>query len=206
MDEQRLLIANARHRSVGADTAIFREGEAADRVLIIHHGRVKLNHYSLEGKEYVLDILGAGSVYGEQYLFSRQAFDANAIALDNVTLCEIYQRDIEAVIHNRPEVAIKMLQVLGGKFARASRLAELLSVDDAAARLAGYLLFRMRHQNSPTICLARADIAASINLRVETISRKLGEMQRSGMVVLGGHRNIRIVDEAALRAVYESGK
>ena len=54
------------------------------------------------------------------------------------------------------------------------------------------------------IRIDRETISASINLRAETISRKLKELEREGMVALEGHRVIRLLDADGLRAVFEA--
>lgn len=196
----------AGHRHVPAGTMIFREDDPADRILVVHRGKIKLNHYSAEGKEYVLDIIGTGDIYGEQRLFSGQRQQVNAIALEAVSFCEIYKRDIEALIMREPSVGIRMLEELGTKYSRVSRLHEILSINDAKGRLAGFLLHLSGEAGGKVIRIDRETISASINLRTETISRKLKELERDGLVATEGHRVIRLADTDGLRAVFESSE
>lgn len=203
-EEQRQLVQAAGHRHVTAGTMVFREGDPADRILVIHRGKVKLNHYSAEGKEYVLDIIGPGDIYGEQRLFSGQRQQVNAIALEAASFCEIHKRDIEALIMKDPTVGIRMLEELGAKYSRVSRLHEILSLNEAKGRLAGFLLHLSGEAGGKVIRIDRETISASINLRAETISRKLKELEREGMVALEGHRVIRLLDADGLRAVFEA--
>ena len=46
-------------------------------------------------------------------------------------------------------------------------------------------------------------ISASINLRCETISRKLNEMAQEGLVELSGHKTIRIRSADGLQILAE---
>lgn len=203
-DEQRELIRNARHRHLPAGQTIFREDDPAEQILVIHRGRVKLCHYSLEGRETVLDIIGAGDIYGEQRLFSGLSHEVNAITLEPTSYCEILKRDIEALIFKQPAVGIKLLEALGLKYSRVSRLHEILSCNDAKVRLAGFLAHRAQELGSDTIRLARDNISASINLRPETISRKLKELQSDGLLETEGHKLIRLKDREGLRLLFES--
>ncbi len=203
--EQRDLVANARHHHLPAGQMIFAEGDPAEQILVLHRGRVKLCHYSLDGREFVLDIIGAGDIYGEQRLFSGLSHEVNAIALEPTSYCEILRGDIENLIYKQPAVGIKMLEALGLKYSRVSRLQEILSRNDAKARLAGFLAHRAQEINSDTIRLARDNISASINLRPETISRKLKELQSEGLLETQGHKVIRIKDREALRMLFEGG-
>lgn len=202
-EEQRELILNAKHHHAAAGQTIFREDDPAEQILVIHRGRVKLCHFSLEGRETVLDIIGAGDIYGEQRLFSGLNHEVNAITLEPTSYCEILKRDIEGLIYKRPAVGIKLLEALGLKYSRVSRLHEILSRNDAKARLAGFLAHRAQELNSDTIRLARENISASINLRPETISRKLKELQLDGLLETEGHKVIRLKDREALRLLFE---
>lgn len=204
LEDQRLLIMKAVHCRVPKGTIIFSEQDAAAQILLIHSGKIKLNRYSADGREYVLDIIGKDDIYGEQWLFSGKQHEVNAIALTDVSYCEIHQKDIEELIHQHPEVGIRLLSELGAKYSRVSRLHELLSINDAMARIAGFLLHMRSENHSDTLSLARNDMAALINLRNETISRKLGELAERKLVSLQGHRTIRVLDPDGLRSIVEA--
>ncbi len=146
---------------------------------MVHRGKIKLNHYSPEGKEYVLDIIGPGDIYGEQRLFFGLRQEVNAIALEASSFCEIHKRDIRALIRKEPEVGIRMLEELGAKYSRVSRLhGNLVHQRCQRGRLAGFLLHLSGEAGSKNIRIARDLVSASINLRPETISRKLKERRR----------------------------
>ncbi len=204
--EQQQLVKAARHHSVPAGAVIFREDDPADHIMVLHRGTVKLSHYSQEGKEYVLDVIGPNTIYGEQRLFSGLHQGVNATALEAASYCEIHRQDIETLIMKSPEVGIKMLRELGAKYSRVSRLHEILSINDARGRLAGYLLHLSGETGVREIRIARETISASINLRTETISRKLRELEKEGYLALEGHRIIHLRDIDGLRALYEASE
>ena len=54
------------------------------------------------------------------------------------------------------------------------------------------------------IILKLDDIAASVSLRTETVSRKLREMEKKGLIERLGHARIRVLDRDALRDLYVS--
>lgn len=205
-EEQRHLVDNARHRTLPAGQAIFREGDTAEQILVMHRGRAKLVRYSLEGREYVLDILGAGDIYGEQRMFSGLPHEVSCITLDPAAFCEILRPQIEALIMREPVVGIKLLEALGRKYSRASRLQEILSINDARARLAAFLLHRSHELGTGTIKLVRSSISATINLRAETISRKLNDMERDGLLAIQGHKTIRILNRDELQRIVDTAE
>lgn len=204
--EQRALAAGALHRHLPAGQAIFREGDTAEEILVIHRGRAKLVRYSPEGREHVLDILGPGDIYGEQRMFSGLPQEATCLTLEPTWFCEILRPQVEQLILREPAVGIRLLEALGRKYTRASQLQEILSINDAQARLAAYLLHRTRELGARTVRLVRSSIAAAINLRHETISRKLNDMQRQGLVALEGQRVIRVLDADALQRLVDAAE
>lgn len=204
LEEQKELISKARHLNYKRGETIFYEYDIADKIIIIRYGKLKINRYSMEGKEYVLDILAEGDIYGEQNIFSGKAFETNAIALGECGLCLISLTDIQQLILKNPEIGIKILSMVGQKLSVANELVQLLSVNDAKARVAGFLLFRSNRIKGQTIELTRDDISAYINIRRETISRKLGELCKEGAVKLEGNRKIYVLNRDILRDIFEN--
>lgn len=204
--DQQLLVKKAGHHRVPAGTTLFSQQDTANQILIIHKGRVKLNRYSPEGKETVVDIIGPGDIYGEQWLFSGKTHEMNAITLEPCNYCEIRRGDIEDLIRQHPEVGISMLAELGDKYSKASRMQEILAVNDAKGRIAGYLLQQYREDHQHQLSIARDVLAASINLRNETISRKLNEMAQEGILSLRGHKGIQINNLKALQEAFETAE
>ncbi|KAF5028888.1 CRP-like cAMP-activated global transcriptional regulator [bioreactor metagenome] len=203
-EEHNALISKSEHLDYKKGDIIFRESDPADKIIIVRYGRVKLNHYSMDGKEYVTDILVESDIYGEQNIFGGGKYDVNAVALEPTGVCIISQEDIQKMIMNRPEVGVKLLNVVGVKLSSANELIELLSINDAKSRLAGFLLYRNTRIKKELIELSRDDIAAYINLTRETISRKLNELEDEGCIQLDGHKKIKIINKEALREIYEN--
>ena len=205
-DEQHELISKSKHINFKKSDIIFRESEPADKIVIVRFGKIKLNHFSLEGKELVTDILVESDIYGEQNIFSGGNFNVNAVALENTGVCLISQSDIQKMVINRPEAGVKLLNEIGSKLSSANEIIELLSINDAKSRMAGFLLYRSNRIKNDTIELSRDDIAAYIRLTRETISRKLSELKDEGIIELSGQRKITIADKEALREIFECGK
>ncbi|MBA4699785.1 MAG: Crp/Fnr family transcriptional regulator [Ruminococcus sp.] len=204
-EEQKELVVKAQHLDYKKGDIVFSETDAADKIIIIRYGKIKINRYSLEGKEYVLDILMEGDVYGEQNIFGGKSFEANAVSLGESGVCLISHSDIQNLILKRPEVGIKILNVVGKKLSLTNELVQLLSINDAKARVAGFILFRSSRIKGKIIELTREDMAAYINVRRETISRKLGELQSEGAIKLEGNKKVHILNTDMLRDVFENG-
>lgn len=205
-EEQRMLVNKASHLECKKGEFIFRESEPADKIIVIRYGKIKLNRYSSEGKEYVIDILAHNDFYGEQNVFGGSLFDVNAIALERTAICSISYEAIYDLVLEHPEIGMKLLTAVGEKLSAATEMLEILSTNDAKAKLAGFLLFRSKRLKRNTLELTREDISAHINLRRETISRKLSEFEAEGLVSLSGHKTIKLIDKHSLSIIYNSGK
>lgn len=205
-DEQLELISKSKHLDFKKGDIIFRESDPADKIMIVRFGKIKLNHFSVEGKELVTDILVENDIYGEQNIFSGGNYVVNAVALENSGVCMISQSDIQNMVMNRPEAGVKLLGVIGSKLSSANEIIDLLSINDAKARLAGFLLYRVKRTKKETIELSRDDIAGYTRLTRETVSRKLSELKEEGIIEVSGHKKIKIINKDTLIEISESGK
>lgn len=67
---------------------LFRQGDECSDALCIETGRVRLAVTSVDGREAVFGVLGAGSVMGEEVLSGRRDFRYSAVAIEpTVVLC-----------------------------------------------------------------------------------------------------------------------
>ena len=77
----------------------------------------------------------------------------------------------------------------------------MLSIRDPRQRLAKYLLARDQRCAGPEIRLKLEDIAASVGLRPETVSRNIARFAREGLIERPGRGRILVVDHEGLRAI-----
>ncbi len=158
-------------------------------------GRVKSFIQSPEGEERVLNVYGAGSLFGEASFFDELPRVSSAVAL---TSCEIVPIDRELVteeIEKDPELALAMMKYL-------ARTVRLLSgqLDDMAfrpvpCRLARFLLAGADRLNM--VRCTQEEIAASISASRVTVSRALNRLAREGAVELQ-YGSILLKDRSAL--------
>ena len=80
----------------------------------------------------------------------------------------------------------------------------MLSRRDPRRRLAEYLLTRDRSCTGPEIHLKLDDIASSVGLRPETVSRNIARFDREGLVRRMGRGRLLVLDREGLARVSES--
>lgn len=197
-DDQVLLARTSIHTDYKKGQSIVLQGDMADSIRIIRNGKVKLHNYDMDGKEYILDILAKGDSIGENLFLDRSIFQYNVTCLSSVGICEISRENFVNLLSKRPEAAINLIVSLSRKLNESNEMVQILSENNATKRVAAFLLYRKSRLDNEEIELTVDDIAASINLRRETVSRKISELQSLDLIVRKGKSKIIIPDKNEL--------
>jgi CRP/FNR family cyclic AMP-dependent transcriptional regulator len=81
---------------------VFSQGDTADAIFYIRHGRVKLTVVSKQGKEAVVGILGPGDFFGEACLAGQRQRVATATGLSECTIARLEKRAATRIIRDEP--------------------------------------------------------------------------------------------------------
>jgi len=203
-DVQRSLTDHSIQTTKAKGSFLFRVGEKVDSVLIIRKGRIKLCKYDADGNEYILDIIHDGDAIWENLFLENAVFPYSAVCLSKVELCEIKKSEFMQLIAERPNIAMNLISLLSLRLKDSNEKALLLSIRDPKVRLAGFLLDRDIRCVGPEIKLKLEDIAASIGLRPETVSRNLSQFEKANLIKRLGHGKIMVTDRSGLKKVYGS--
>jgi CRP/FNR family transcriptional regulator, cyclic AMP receptor protein len=126
-------------------TVIFSQGEAADTVLYIQQGSVKLSVLSPAGKEAVVGVLGAGDFFGEGALAGQPVRLATATSMTGSRILVVPKRQMIRLLHQQHTLSDRFIAHM---LARNIRLEEDL-VDQlfnaSEKRLARTLLLLARY-------------------------------------------------------------
>lgn len=185
-------------------STLFRAGEKVDSVLIIRRGRIKLCKYDVDGNEYILDIINNGDAIWENLFLEDAVFSYSAVCLSEVELCEIRKSEFIRILADHPSIAMNLISLLSRRLQDSNEKALLLSIHDPKVRLAGFLLDRDIRCVGPEIKLKLEDIAASIGLRPETVSRNLSNFEKAHLIKRLGHGKIIVTDRSGLKEIYEA--
>jgi CRP/FNR family transcriptional regulator, cyclic AMP receptor protein len=128
-----------------AASGIFAQGDPADTVLYIQHGRVKVSVVSQTGKEAVVGVLGPGDFFGEGALAGQPVRLATATAMTASKILVVPKRQMIRLLHQQPALSDRFIAHM---LARNNRLEEDL-VDHlfnaSEKRLARTLLLLARY-------------------------------------------------------------
>jgi len=184
---------------------IFLEGISADTLYLINEGQIKIYKYTKDGKEQILNLLNEGEFFGELNLLKEGQYHFNATALSDAKLCSLSKERMKRIILEKPEIGLKILEVMAEKISWLETLARNLATNDVEVRLSHLLLQLLRQYGIKTnrgieieMPLTREEMSNYTGVTRETISRKLSGFQDRGIIKLEGNKKIIIIDEDKL--------
>lgn len=205
-DERAAMAAAGRTRILQRGEMLFAAGDEAAACATLVTGAIKVSAIDAEGNEQILALIHPSGFIGE--LFAPFAHH-DVVALTESKLCTFARGDFEAAIEIYPALARALLRRSQEDLLATRGLLELTGHASAEARLAALLhdFSRAASQSSgaPTshfdLPLTRGEIANMLGLTIETVSRKLGEIEKSGAVRRTGERGIEVLNPALLAAL-----
>jgi CRP-like cAMP-binding protein len=182
----------------------YRPEEPGEVLFILKEGKVQLYRISPEGKKLVITTLGPHTLFGEMALLGTKMHNTFAEAIEDCLICVMSRTDLERLILNKPQVALRILAVTGKRLRDAEERLENMAFKGIPARLASLLLRLSEEQASIDITgLTHQDLAESVGTYRETATQVLNDLKNDGLIEIGRKR-ITILDGERLGAVAET--
>ncbi len=201
---KRELLARTRHTTHESGAIIAHEGDPIESIIVVRSGRIKTYRSTSDGEQYVLDVLHDGQALWHGLFLDNHTYGYSVSCLTPVRLCRIHRADVEQMLANHPDVAMGLIRMVCTELDRAEERIMMLSIRDPRRRLAEYLLVRDRSCTGPEIHLKLEDIASSVGLRPETVSRNIARFDREGLVKRTGRGRLLVLDREGLARVSEA--
>jgi len=195
------LAALASERSLAPGEFVFWDGDAPDWFYIVAEGQVKALKHSSSGKEFIIAFFGPGEMFGEVAVFENKPYPASAQAVSETRVLGIKREDFLSFLKNRPQVALRIINVLGGRLRDAQARSRDLAVERVEQRIARTLLM-LSAKLGTTLPFTRQEIADMSGTTTETAIRVMSRLKEGGII-----RSVRgktvILDELKLRLLSE---
>jgi len=209
LDPQRRteLLALGRVRRYPAHSILFFEGDDGHDVLIVRTGNVKVS-VTLDARQVVLDVLGAGDILGELSAIDGGPRSATATALTDVDVTTITHRVFGSYVDAHATVAVCLMRSVAARLRDASRRQVEYGALDAVGRVCCRLVEMMdrygRADGDRVVIdapLSQTDIAAWAGLSREAVVKALHVLRVLGWVTTGARTlTITNVDAVTNRA------
>jgi len=180
---------------------IFWDGESSTRFYIVVEGRVKVLKHSSLGKEFIIAFFGPGEMFGEVAVFQNKPYPATAQAMLQTRVLGINREDFLSFLASSPEVALTIINVLGGRLREAQGRLTDIAGERVEQRLARTLLM-LSCKLGRTLPFTKQEIADMAGTTTETAIRFMSRLKEGGIIRSLRGKTI-ILDEAKLRLLSE---
>jgi CRP-like cAMP-binding protein len=200
----RQLQSHARLKTIERGTTVFAKGDPGTSLFAILEGQVKVISFSEHGKYAVFNVLSAGDIFGEIALLDGGERTADVIAITDCKLLVIERRDFLPLVHSRPDIAQKLIEVLCERLRKTSRQVEEVMFLDLSAKLARALLRLRESSGGQKIALTQSEIAQIIGASRESTNKQLRDWENLNWIHLE-RGEIVLIDTESLAAVADGG-
>jgi len=165
-----------------AGRVFYTPNENGEALFLLKKGRVQLYRLSTDGKKLVVATLNEGTIFGEMSLIGHGMHNTFAEAIDDCTLCVMSRSDVERLILEKPQVAMRFLEAMAKRLQATERKLEDLAFKGIPARLAGLLLELAREplDGNEVIGFTHQDLAERIGTYRETTTQVLNTFKDQG--------------------------
>jgi CRP/FNR family cyclic AMP-dependent transcriptional regulator len=208
--ELTFLAQRAVPRKFSAGEIVFSEGDPCTGMYVVEAGHIRIFKTSTGGREQVLSIDGPGSSVAELPVFDGGNYPASVSAVEDSTLLFISKQDFQSVCLTHPQVALKVLRVVGARLRKLVGIIEELSFTTVRHRLAGFLVRLAQREGTKvsagievTLPASNQELASQIGTVRELVSRNLSRFQSENLIEMDGRRVV-IANLKALESELDS--
>ena len=200
-DELTELALLAVERRFSAGEFIFWDGDTPEWFYMVAEGKVKVLKHSSLGREFIVAFFGPGEMFGEVAVFENKPYPASAQVVTETRVIGVKKDDFLSFLANHPQVALKIIGVLGGRLREAQGRLRDLAGERVEQRLASLLLMLSAKLGS-TLPFTRQEIADMAGTTTETTIRVMSILKDRG-IIRSVRGKIIILDEQKLRLLSE---
>jgi CRP/FNR family transcriptional regulator len=204
-NEMHALAGRVSKRRLQRGELLFAEGDSCKGLYLVASGKIRIFKLSSAGREQVLAIEGPGSSFAELPVFDGGNYPAAASASEDSELVFISRRDFQDFCREHPDVALKVIAVVGSRLRRLVGIIEELSFTTVRQRLIALILQLAEADGTPSkdgirleLTKSHQDFAAELGTVRELISRNLSRLQAEGFLEVEG-RKLVVKDRAGLK-------
>jgi CRP/FNR family cyclic AMP-dependent transcriptional regulator len=181
----------------------YMSGEPAHAVYVLQQGRIKLSVLSESAREFAIDIIQPGEIFGEFALVDEAERSNMAQALDDAVMWMFGKREFMALLAKQAALNLNYIRLVGARRRRMEKKLSDITAKDVSARVCELL-----HELSTSaasdgavpdlvVPLTHQDVASLIGASRQTTTTCLNVLERRGVIELG-RGSIRVTSLADL--------
>jgi CRP/FNR family transcriptional regulator len=201
--ELQQLHAMSSHKVFEGGELIVEEDASVRQVANVLSGTIKLFKLLPDGRQQITGFLFAGDFLGPMLSGEYATF---AEAVNRVELCMFDQDRLRERMDAWPHLERRLFEDATATLDRALDWMLLLGRKTASERVASFFVMLADRVGDKTngvatvdVPMSRSDIADYLGLTMETVSRQISQLKRSGLLAAPGHHTLEIRDLPTLR-------
>jgi CRP-like cAMP-binding protein len=192
--------------NLGAGEIFYTPRQPDGKLFILIKGGVRI--YKMDGgREFTLEVVNSGTVFGEVAFTDHRLRDAYAEATEPSILLAMERSDVERLILQKPKVGLRLVSLLSERLHYYETRIEDVTLKGVPARLASLILFLIESEGVqvpgeiriPTR-YTHEHLGTMIGANREAVTRAFGRLQDEGALQLR-RRIIYVEDVGALERV-----
>lgn len=179
-------------RTIPRGQIVYSQEDRAEALFLLKWGQIAIYRLTPGGKRLEVATIGPKTFFGEMPLLGESLRHAYAEATEESLLCVMSRADVERLIREQPQVALRMIEVLGRRLADRETRMEELAYRSAPARIAALLLRLADERSGADVAITHQEIGDTIGALRETVTAILDGFQADALVELRrGHVLVR---------------
>jgi len=184
---------------------ILAKGDPGTSLVAVVSGTVRMSSSSAEGRSALLNLIGAGELFGEIAVLDGLARSTDAIANTNCEILTIDRRDLMPFLRDQPDLAMRFIELLCARLRWTSEQVEQLILQNLSTRLAGAVVRLADRQRGKarTIDATQQQLSEMVGISRESTNKQLVAWAAQGWLRLE-HGAIAVLNVDALRKVADT--
>lgn len=194
-EEMQALAARTSKKRLQRGELLFGEGDPCAGLFLVASGKIRIFKLSASGREQVLAVEGPGSSFAELPVFDGGNYPAAASALEDAEILFVSRKDFQNFCREHPDVALKVIAVVGARLRRMVGIIEELSFTTVRQRLIALILQLAEREGTRgkdgihlELKKSHQDFAAELGTVRELVSRNLSRLQAEGYLEVEGRK------------------
>lgn len=184
-----LLEGEIAYRDLVNRQTLFSQGDRAESVFVVESGKIRLAHFTQDGKVIQHYDVVAGESFAEAALFN-SVYDCAAIAMMPSRVLVLPKEILLTTLEQQPTLAMGVMAQLAKRAYDTKVLLNLRSIRSPRDRVLHYLQL-VAQSNKVNLKRSFKDIAEEIGIAPEVLSRALSSLEQDG-VISRSQRNIEL--------------
>lgn len=167
-------------------TNVYFDGDSANDIYFIKSGLIRLYEENQDSKEFSLEILSKGDVFGFSGLLPHKKYEENALVIEDAELALIPSEFFIAEINKNPSINGSFITFLISCINKRNKEIVELAYDTVRLRVSKVLAKLNNKIEDEWIHMSREELASLVGTSTESVIRMLSEFKSDGIIEVKG--------------------